>query len=65
MNGIDTTLDRIREDLLKNLRGIAAQRIAGGGNNDTRILVRQGTTEIKIETSPVSRGTYTLLIYGP
>nr|WP_280952432.1 nucleotidyl transferase AbiEii/AbiGii toxin family protein [Phyllobacterium myrsinacearum] len=57
LNGIDTTLDRIREDLLKNLRGIAAQRIAGGGNNDTRILVRQGTTEIKIETSPVSRGT--------
>jgi predicted nucleotidyltransferase component of viral defense system len=57
LNGIDTTLDRIHEDLLRNLRGVAVQRIAGGGNNDTRVLVRQGGTEIKIETSPVSRGT--------
>lgn len=55
--GIDTTLEHIREDLLENLRGVSVQRIAGGGNNDTRILVRQGGTEIKIETSPVSRGT--------
>jgi len=57
LNGIDTTLDRIREDLLKNLRGVAVQRIAGGGKNDTRMLDRPATTEIKIETSPVSRGT--------
>ena len=57
LSGIDAALDRIREDLLKNLRGVDVQRIAGGGNNDTRVLVRQGTTEIKIETSPVARGT--------
>jgi hypothetical protein len=55
--GIDAALDRIRDDLLKNLRGVDVQRIAGGGNNDTRVLVRQGATEIKIETSPVARGT--------
>lgn len=55
--GIDAALDRIREDLLRNLRGVTVQRIAGGGNNDTRVLVRQGTTEVKIETSPVARGT--------
>jgi predicted nucleotidyltransferase component of viral defense system len=57
LGGIDNALDHIREDLLRNLRGVAVQRIAGGGNNDTRILVKQGGTEIKIETSPVARGT--------
>lgn len=57
LSGIDAALDSIRDDLLKNLRGVDVQRIAGGGNNDTRVLVRQGTTEIKIETSPVARGT--------
>lgn len=57
LSGIDAALDRIRDDLLKNLRGVEVQRIAGGGNNDTRVLVRQGITEIKIETSPVARGT--------
>ncbi|TWC78345.1 hypothetical protein FB593_11229 [Rhizobium sp. SJZ105] len=57
LSGIDAALDRIRDDLLKNLRGVDVQRIAGGGNNDTRVLVRKGTTEIKIETSPVARGT--------
>lgn len=57
LSGIDAALDHIRDDLLKNLRGVDVQRIAGGGNNDTRVLVRQGTTEIKIETSPVARGT--------
>jgi predicted nucleotidyltransferase component of viral defense system len=57
LKGIDTALDRVREDLVRNLRGVTVQRIPGGGNNDTRVLVRQGSTEIKIETSPVSRGT--------
>ncbi|RWX81468.1 nucleotidyl transferase AbiEii/AbiGii toxin family protein [Neorhizobium lilium] len=57
LSGIDAALDRIRDGLLKNLRSVDVQRIAGGGNNDTRVLVRQGTTEIKIETSPVARGT--------
>jgi predicted nucleotidyltransferase component of viral defense system len=54
---IDTILDHIREDLLRNLRNTSVQRIAGGGNNDTRLLVRQGNDEIKVETSPVARGT--------
>jgi len=57
LKGIDATLERIREDLQRNLRSVSVQRIAGGGNNDTRVLVRQGATEIKIETSPVARGT--------
>lgn len=57
LKNIDTTLEHIREDLMRNLRGVSVQRIAGGGNNDTRVLVRQGNAEIKIETSPVARGT--------
>ncbi|MDR6101778.1 putative nucleotidyltransferase component of viral defense system [Agrobacterium larrymoorei] len=57
LKNIDTILDQIREDLLRNLRNTSVQRIAGGGNNDTRLLVRQGNAEIKVETSPVARGT--------
>lgn len=57
LKNIDMTLEHIREDLLRNLRGVTVQRIAGGGNNDTRVLVRQNGAEIKIETSPVARGT--------
>lgn len=57
LKNIDTILDHIREDLLRNLRSTSVQRIAGGGNNDTRLLVRQGNAEIKVETSPVARGT--------
>ncbi|MER8792498.1 nucleotidyl transferase AbiEii/AbiGii toxin family protein [Mesorhizobium sp. M0983] len=57
LKGIDRSLEFIREDLQRGLRGVVVQRIAGGGNNDTRVLVRQGSTEIKIETSPVARGT--------
>jgi predicted nucleotidyltransferase component of viral defense system len=57
LKGIDKALDAVREDVQRGLRGVVAQRIAGGGNNDTRLLVRQGSTEIKIETSPVARGT--------
>ncbi|SFB61754.1 hypothetical protein SAMN03159496_05895 [Rhizobium sp. NFR07] len=57
LKNIDSILDHIREDLLRNLRGASVQRIAGGGNNDTRLLVRQGHAEIKVETSPVARGT--------
>ncbi|WP_371814270.1 nucleotidyl transferase AbiEii/AbiGii toxin family protein [Ensifer sp. ENS03] len=40
LKGIDTTLEQIRDDLLRNLRGVTVQRIAGGGNNDTRDVPR-------------------------
>jgi hypothetical protein len=53
---IDETLNRIMETITVAGR-VQAQRIAGGGNNDTRIMVSDGTTRIKIETSPVARGT--------
>lgn len=55
--GIDKALDAMQIDLLRNLPSLNGQRIAGGSNSDTRIKIRQGSVEIKIETSPVSRGT--------
>lgn len=57
LKNIDTILNHISDDLQRNLRNTSVQRIAGGGNNDTRLLVRQGNAEIKVETSPVARGT--------
>lgn len=53
---IDEALDRIMGAISAAGRA-QAQRIAGGGNSDTRIMVSSGATRIKIETSPVMRGT--------
>jgi hypothetical protein len=39
------------------LPGATASRIAGGGDGDTRISVQEGPNQLKIETSPVTRGT--------
>ncbi len=52
---VDAALDRMTATL--NAAGMAAQRAAGGGNGDTRLLVRQHPTEVKVEVSPVTRGT--------
>jgi len=40
----------------KRMPRIQAQRIAGGGHHETRILLSDGNTRIKVETSPVARG---------
>jgi predicted nucleotidyltransferase component of viral defense system len=53
---IDATLDRIATDISGNIDGAATHRIAGGGGGETRILVSRRRVEVKIETSPVSRG---------
>jgi predicted nucleotidyltransferase component of viral defense system len=57
LKGIDATLDAIREGIQSTLKNVRASRIAGGDNGDTRVLVREGRVEVKIETSPVGRGT--------
>lgn len=54
---IDSTLDIILADIMKAMPDAQVQRTAGGGDNDTRIIVRQRGAIIKIETSPVARGT--------
>lgn len=57
LRNIDAALERIVEQINAKLVGAKAERIAGGGQNETRLLVRQGQAEVKVETSPVLRGT--------
>ncbi len=57
LRDIDETLERIVAAIGERNPGVETQRMAGGGNNDTRILVREGAVRVKVETSPVTRGT--------
>jgi hypothetical protein len=52
---IDTAFDRIL--VATKAAGLDAQRAAGGGNGDTRLLLRRHPAEVKVEVSPVTRGT--------
>ena len=61
LKDIDETLDRIMAAITKRNPRVQARRVAGGGNNDTRIMVGDRRVRIKIETSPVTRGT----VYPP
>ena len=56
LKDIDTALDRIVAAIVRRDPSIEARRAAGGGNADTRIMVSDGQSQIKIETSPVARG---------
>ena len=56
LKDIDETLDRITVAITDRYPRVQARRIAGGGNNDTRIMVSNGRVQTKIETSPVTRG---------
>ncbi|WP_281255139.1 nucleotidyl transferase AbiEii/AbiGii toxin family protein [Niveispirillum lacus] len=53
---IDAALDRIAARIEAALPNTRAHRVAGGGDGETRVLVRQAGAEVKIETSPVTRG---------
>ncbi len=53
---INATLDRIMTAANAGLPGLQAERIEGGGGGATRIRTRLADAEIKIETSPVTRG---------
>ena len=54
---IDSAFDRMVAHANERLRGVDAQRIAGGGDGDTRLMLRSGVAEVKVEVSPVTRGT--------
>src|SRR4051812_15189773 len=54
---IDSAFDRMVERARSTLRGVDAQRTAGGGDGDTRLILRTPSAEVKIEVSPVLRGT--------
>lgn len=53
---INQTLDRIMAAAIRGIPGLDARRIDGGGGGATRIRARRAGAEVKIETSPVSRG---------
>ena len=58
LRDIDETLDRVVRSISRRRPGYTALRIAGGGRNETRVIVRGASgAQVKIETSPVTRGT--------
>jgi len=61
LKDINATLDRITRAIASRNPSARVQRIAGGGSNDTRILVSTGRAQVKIETSAVTRGA----VYPP
>lgn len=52
---INAAMERLAVSIAK-LSGITTQRIAGGGGNATRVLVKKAGVTVKIETTPVTRG---------
>ena len=56
LRDIDDALDRIVRAIVRRNPHVKARRVAGGGNAETRIMVSNGQSQIKIETSPVARG---------
>ena len=56
LDEIDEAFNRIATAITERNPRVKARRIAGGGDNDTRIMVSDGSAQIKIETSPVTRG---------
>ncbi|CAD5269103.1 MULTISPECIES: nucleotidyl transferase AbiEii/AbiGii toxin family protein [Halomonadaceae] len=56
LSEINNAMDRIAGAIEGGIVGSKTQRIKGGGGGATRLLARMGGVEIKIETSPVTRG---------
>lgn len=54
---IDAALDRVMATITSDVPDTTVKRMAGGGDGDTRVGVQQGRELVKIETSPVTRGT--------
>lgn len=57
LRDIDAALDRIATDIARRYPRYNTRRVAGGGAGDTRIVVSGERTQVKIETSPVTRGS--------
>ena len=53
---INAAMDRIAAAIETGIKGAKSQRIQGGGGGATRLLARLESAEIKVETSPVTRG---------
>ena len=61
LKDIDRALERIAVVVAKRNPSVRTQRIAGRSGHDTRIMVSDSRAEVKIETSPVMRGS----VYPP
>lgn len=55
LQDIDDALHRIAVAIAARYSRFEARRAAGGGGADTRVIVRDGQGQVKIETSPVTR----------
>ena len=56
LQDIDEALERIMSAIFGRNPAVRVERIVGGGSADTRLMVRDMRSRIKIETSPVMRG---------
>jgi predicted nucleotidyltransferase component of viral defense system len=56
LNEINDAMDRMARSIGDGIAGAKTRRIEGGGGGATRLVARLGGAEIKIETSPVTRG---------
>lgn len=56
--GINAAYDRLVAAISKEVAGATAQRIKGGDSKDTRLMVTRGQVTVKVETSPVMRGSF-------
>lgn len=56
LTAIDAALDRIATSIAGS-NTLRVSRMLGGSGNATRLLVQSGKARIKIETSPIARGT--------
>ena len=54
---IDAAMDRIASNVERLVPGAVPRRMPGGGGHETRLLVRLDQAQVKIEVSPVARGT--------
>ncbi|PQA89239.1 nucleotidyl transferase AbiEii/AbiGii toxin family protein [Hyphococcus luteus] len=52
---INAAMDRIGA-AGETINGVTAKRIAGGGGGATRVQFQRGSSTVKVETSPVTRG---------
>lgn len=55
--GIDAAFDRMTDAVNASMHGVHAKRISGGNGGDTRMLLQSGKAQVKVEVSPVTRGT--------
>ena len=57
LEAIATALERLAKRIESAIAGARATIVPGGGNQETRIIVQTSDAQVKIEVSPVMRGT--------